>query len=178
MMRGHFGRGYLEYGLDLVASIRVPAAFCKAYGLKPTVGPLVRRLGDYTPGLAIKYGWSAGIDPTMVAESFGVQVAAYLAAEEPRGTLEGLDCLRPEYFRLAAPAGRTATGLPVGVQILGPRQEDDTVITFAELMAEVSGGCLPPPLLSWFESPPLILEGVSEHTLVDPAVVNHSGQSS
>ncbi len=36
---------------------------------------------------------------------------------------------------VAAPAGRTADGLPVGIQIVGARYEDDTPITFAELIA-------------------------------------------
>jgi amidase len=45
---------------------------------------------------------------------------------------------------LSAPAGRTPGGLPVGVQIVGPRHEDDTAITFAELAAEVIGGFTPP----------------------------------
>ncbi len=44
----------------------------------------------------------------------------------------------------AGPLGRTPAGLPVGVQIIGPRFEDDTAITFAELLAEVTGGFLPP----------------------------------
>ncbi|PKV97628.1 amidase [Amycolatopsis echigonensis] len=47
---------------------------------------------------------------------------------------------------LSAPVGRAPGGLPVGVQILGPRHEDDTAITFAELAAEVIGGFTPPPV--------------------------------
>jgi amidase len=46
---------------------------------------------------------------------------------------------------VAAPAGRTPAGLPVGVQVLGPLYEDDTAITFAGLLAEVTGGFQPPP---------------------------------
>ena len=46
---------------------------------------------------------------------------------------------------LSAPVGLTTDGLPVGVQVLGPRYEDDTAITFAELMADVIGGYAPPP---------------------------------
>jgi amidase len=47
---------------------------------------------------------------------------------------------------VAAPVGRTAGGLPVGVQVIGPLQEDDTALTFAELLTEVTGGFVPPPI--------------------------------
>jgi amidase len=47
---------------------------------------------------------------------------------------------------VAAPVGRTRGGLPVGAQILGPLFEDDTAITFAALLGEVTGGYRPPPL--------------------------------
>ena len=47
---------------------------------------------------------------------------------------------------VTAPAGMTAGGLPVGAQILGPLYEDDTAITFAELMGDVIGGYARPPL--------------------------------
>jgi len=47
---------------------------------------------------------------------------------------------------LSAPVGHTPGGLPVGAQIVGPRHEDDTTITFAELAAEVVGGFTPPPV--------------------------------
>jgi amidase len=46
---------------------------------------------------------------------------------------------------LSAPIGHTPGGLPVGAQVIGPRHEDDTAITFAELAAEVVGGFTPPP---------------------------------
>jgi amidase len=44
-----------------------------------------------------------------------------------------------------APAGRTAEGLPVGLQIIGPYWEDDTPITFAELLEREVGGFNAPP---------------------------------
>jgi amidase len=47
---------------------------------------------------------------------------------------------------VSAPVGRTAGGLPVGAQLIGPPHEDDTAITFAELLAEVVGGYERPPL--------------------------------
>ncbi len=45
----------------------------------------------------------------------------------------------------AAPAGLTADGLPVGVQVVGPYLEDRTTLRFAELMADAVGGYTPPP---------------------------------
>jgi amidase len=46
-----------------------------------------------------------------------------------------------------APIGRTAEGLPVGVQIVGPMWEDGTPIEFAALLADLVGGFTPPPAL-------------------------------
>ncbi len=45
----------------------------------------------------------------------------------------------------AAPVGRTATGLPVGLQILGPYLEDRTTIDVARRVTTVVGGYEPPP---------------------------------
>jgi amidase len=47
---------------------------------------------------------------------------------------------------VVAPIGRTSAGLPVGAQIIGPLYEDDTALTFAELLARVIGGYVPPPI--------------------------------
>jgi amidase len=47
---------------------------------------------------------------------------------------------------VVAPIGRTKGGLPVGAQIIGPLYEDDTAITFAELLGDVVGGYEPPPI--------------------------------
>jgi amidase len=44
-----------------------------------------------------------------------------------------------------APIDRSPTGLPVGVQIIGPFLEDRTTITFAELLEREFGGFVPPP---------------------------------
>ena len=45
----------------------------------------------------------------------------------------------------AAPIGRVAAGVPVGVQILAPMWEDGTSIEFAALLADVVEGFTPPP---------------------------------
>src|SRR5262249_31250529 len=44
-----------------------------------------------------------------------------------------------------APIGRTRSGLPVGIQIVGPYLEDATPIGFAGALADVVGGFEPPP---------------------------------
>jgi amidase len=44
-----------------------------------------------------------------------------------------------------APAGRTAGGLPVGLQVVGPYLEDRTTIDFARRIADVVGGYEAPP---------------------------------
>jgi amidase len=43
------GMTFLEYGSDLVGSIRIPASFCGVYGLKPSVG-IVPLTGFQVPG--------------------------------------------------------------------------------------------------------------------------------
>ena len=45
----------------------------------------------------------------------------------------------------SAPVGFTRDGLPAGIQVVGPYLEDRTSIHVARLVAEVSGGYVPPP---------------------------------
>jgi amidase len=44
-----------------------------------------------------------------------------------------------------APVGRAATGLPVGIEIVGPYLEDRTTIDLARRLSELIGGFEPPP---------------------------------
>jgi amidase len=45
----------------------------------------------------------------------------------------------------AAPIDLSPSGLPIGVQIIGPYLEDRTTIAFAELLEREFGGFVPPP---------------------------------
>jgi amidase len=47
----------------------------------------------------------------------------------------------------AAPIEISASGLPIGVQIVGPWLEDHTTIKFAALLEREFGGFVPPPNL-------------------------------
>lgn len=294
------GMTFLEYGSDLVGSIRIPASFCGVYGLKPSVeivplsgfqppgpppgpsemtymsavGPLARsagdlrtalkvtagpeppaanayswtlskprhtRLTDYRVGVVLDHerapvssevtavlsnavdaltragakvveGWPEGVDPVRQWESFGFHVGLFFAFQQPdQGVAKLSEFIDHETRRMSAraawgryfddvdvffcptnftpafphdsrpfeertiatpegerpydnqtfwvshaslpglpavvaPIGRTAGGLPVGAQIIGPLHEDDTALTFAELLGEVIGGYEPAPV--------------------------------
>ena len=43
------------------------------------------------------------------------------------------------------PIGRTAAGLPVGIQIVAPYLRDRRAVRVARLVSEVLGGYTPPP---------------------------------
>jgi amidase len=44
-------------------------------------------------------------------------------------------------------AGKTASGLPIGVQVIGRPNEEFMVLTAASVIEEALGGWAPPPLL-------------------------------
>ncbi|GAB2659293.1 amidase family protein [Kribbella swartbergensis] len=281
------GLSYLEYGSDLVGSIRLPAAYCGVYGLRPTagvvpltgfqppgprglpselpnlstVGPLANsaadlrvalevtggpeagamswrltpsrhtRLADFRVGVVLDdeqapvsaevgaalsdtvdqlsrqgvklvEGWPDGVRPKDQAAAFGFQVGLFFALHGGSGGsfADLAEVVEQERRRMAAraawqqyfgdvdvflcptsfttafphddrpfdertimtsygeqrydaqvfwiahasltglpalsmPVARTADGLPVGAQVIGPWHEDDTAITFAELLA-------------------------------------------
>ncbi|WP_407112769.1 amidase [Bradyrhizobium sp. LMG 9283] len=52
----------------------------------------------------------------------------------------------------AVPIERAPSGLPIGVQIIGPYLEDRTTIALAELLEREFGGFVPPPALSAMQS--------------------------
>jgi amidase len=46
---------------------------------------------------------------------------------------------------VSVPAGSSASGLPVGLQVVGPYLEDRSVLALSRRIAEVLGGFVPPP---------------------------------
>lgn len=74
----------------------------------------------------------------MVDTPGGKRVYGHLMNWIPTATLTGCPAV-------AAPIGRTAAGLPAGMQIMGPIWEDSTPIAAARLLANEIGGFEPPP---------------------------------
>lgn len=96
----------------------------------------------------------------VVAPTFGT--VAFPHVDEPDGakrtlSINGADtpyfsqlawpgvALLPNLPATCLPIGRTAGGLPVGVQVIGPYLEDRTTIAFASLLEREFGGFVRPP---------------------------------
>jgi amidase len=77
------------------------------------------------------------IDQRTISTTSGQRSYRDLAAWISHPSIAGLPAL-------TVPAGLAADGLPVGLQVIGSRYDDNTVITFAELLADEIGGYRPP----------------------------------
>lgn len=132
------------------------AQFFAFHGGDPDFAPLPRVVEQHQRRMAARSAWDhyfADIDvflsPTTFTAPFphpenhvivtaeGERTDRELGFWIAHASLAGLPALN-------APIGRTPGGLPVGAQLTGPRHEDDTAITFAELAADHVGGFTPP----------------------------------
>jgi amidase len=112
---------------------------------------------------ALRGRWLALFEDVDVVLCPTMPTPAYLHDHTPMATRElDIDGRKRSYFdQLAwagpatlnglpattAPIGRTETGLPIGVQIIGGYMEDRTTIAFAEMIEREFGGFSPPPML-------------------------------
>jgi amidase len=78
-------------------------------------------------------------EPRTISTTSGLRSYRDLAAWISHPAIAGLPAM-------TVPAGLATDGLPVGLQVVGARYDDNTVITFAELLAEKVGGFRPPAL--------------------------------
>jgi amidase len=95
----------------------------------------------------------------VVCPAFSVPAFPHDHGERPRSIdIDGEACRVDDQLAWAAlstfpglpatafPIGRSAEGLPIGVQAIGPFLEDRTTIAFAGLVEREFGGFSPPPL--------------------------------
>jgi amidase len=99
--------------------------------------------------------WDVVLTPVMPTPAFPHDHTADMRAR--RIQIDGVDypyqdqlvwpgvATAPGLPATVAPIDRSDTGLPIGVQIIGPYLEDRTTIAFADLIEREFGGFVPPP---------------------------------
>jgi amidase len=87
---------------------------------------------------AIAHDHSEPFPERVIAVNGGVRPYTDLMAWVALATLTHLPAT-------VVPVGRTASGLPVGIQIVGPYLEDRTTLAVGRLVEQLLGGFVPPP---------------------------------
>ena len=144
-----------EIGTDIGGSIRIPSHFCGTFGLKPSFGVVSQR--GYLDGVGGRARWAewfsnwdvllCPVTPTpafrhdragdMFTRTIDVngELRSYLENIAWTGLIGivGLPSAVP-------PLGPTASGLPVGVQVVAPYLHDRTAVRVAGLVTETVDG--------------------------------------
>jgi len=101
--------------------------------------------------------WDVVVCPTMPTPAFPHD---HTPSQTRRIAIDGKDCSYgdqivwpgvatvPGLPATAVPIARTDTGLPIGVQVIGPYLEDRTTLMFARLVEREFGGFVQPPKLT------------------------------
>ena len=98
------GLTFLEYGSDLVGSIRIPASYCGVYGLKPSVGvvPLTGFQPPGPPAGPSEMRYLSAVGPLgRSAQDLRTALAVTAGPEEPAARAYAWSLARPRHTRLA-----------------------------------------------------------------------------
>ena len=159
-------RTYLFHLQAFFLSMAPPAAqseMAKAGGMNAAgLAPFAEWQRQNLRRLQFRARWQAYLDevdvfvsPVAFAEAFPhdqsepMEKRTLATSSGPRPYLDLLDWIALPTLTgcpsTVAPIGRTPSGLPVGIQMMGPYWEDATPITFAGLLTREIGGFTPPP---------------------------------
>jgi amidase len=149
--------------MEMLQCFRTMVGVATSRGMPPEEKPMTAHqwMDVQDQQLAIRRRWAAFFQTfdVVLAPAFGTAAFAHLTGgfeatitvngkPSPYGVQGGWSSMAgvANLPSTAAPIGKTKSGLPIGMQIIGPYLEDRTTIQFARLLANEIGGFTPPPI--------------------------------